>query len=137
MEYLNKNKQTLHDAPIFITSIKGTSSVEMAMQYNDSYVENLYTFANNIATAEGGVHLVGFKNGLTRALNDYAKKFGHLKSGEANLSGEDVREGITAVISVKLTDPQFEGQTKDQAGQQRSPSACGGRSLRGHDPLPG
>ena len=116
VEYLNKNKEVLHPEPIYISNRKGTSYVEVALQYNDSYVENIYTFANNIPTHEGGTHLEGFKKGLTRAVNDYAKKFNLFKSGDPNLSGEDVREGICAVISVKLTEPQFEGQTKTKLG---------------------
>ena len=116
VSYLNRNKQPLFPDPIHITAHKDDSMVEIALQYNDSYSENVYTFANNIATMEGGVHLTGFKNGITRAVNDYARKFNFLKASDANLSGEDVREGITAVISVKLTDPQFEGQTKTKLG---------------------
>ena len=116
VEYLNKNKEVLHPEPIYISNRKGTSFVEVALQYNDGYVENIYTFANNIPTHEGGTHLEGFKKGLTRAINDYAKKFNLFKSGDPNLSGEDVREGICAVISVKLTNPQFEGQTKTKLG---------------------
>ena len=116
VEYLNRNKEVLHPDPVYIAARKDDSSVEVALQYNDSYTENVYTFANNIATMEGGVHLTGFKNGITRAVNDYARKFGQLKAADPNLAGEDVREGITAVISVKLTDPQFEGQTKTKLG---------------------
>jgi len=114
--YLNRNKQPMHPDPVYIAACKGDSAVEVAIQYNDGYTENIYTFANNIATVEGGVHLTGFKNGITRAINDYARKFNFLKASDINLSGEDVREGITAVISVKLTDPQFEGQTKTKLG---------------------
>ena len=114
--YLNRNKQPLHPEPIYITACKGDSAVEIALQYYDGYTENVYTFANNIVTMEGGVHLTGFKNGITRAVNDYARKFGFLKPADSNLSGEDVREGITAVVSVKLLDPQFEGQTKTKLG---------------------
>ena len=116
VEYLNRNKEVLHPEPVYIAARKDDSSVEVALQYNDSYTENIYTFANNIATMEGGVHLTGFKNGITRAVNDYARKFGQLKASDPNLAGEDVREGITAVISVKLTEPQFEGQTKTKLG---------------------
>ena len=92
------------------------ASVEITMQYNDGYNENIFSFANNIATTEGGSHLVGFKSALTRVINDYAKKYGLLKAGDQNLSGEDVREGLTAIISVKLVEPQFEGQTKTKLG---------------------
>lgn len=95
---------------------KGTSIVEVAMQYNDNYNELIYTYANNIATHEGGTHLQGFKTALTRVVNDYAKRHHMLKNGEAALSGEDVREGLVAVISVKLEEPQFEGQTKTKLG---------------------
>ncbi len=116
VKYLNKNKTTLHSEPIYFTSEKDTSTVEIAMQYNASYNENIYTFANNIPTHEGGTHLVGFKSGLTRVMNDYARRFGLLKEKDVNLSGEDIREGLTAVISVKLQEPQFEGQTKTKLG---------------------
>ena len=116
VSYLNRNKETLHPEPIYIEGKKDDCSVEIALQYNDGYTENLFSFANNIDTIEGGTHLVGFKNALTRVLNDYAKKFGHLKENDKNLSGDDIREGLTAVISVKLTNPQFEGQTKTKLG---------------------
>ncbi len=116
VKYLNKNKAILHEEPIFIRSEKDTSIVEIAMQYNDTYNENIITFANNIPTHEGGTHLMGFKSGLTRVMNDYARRFGLLKDKDENLSGEDIREGLTAVISVKLTEPQFEGQTKTKLG---------------------
>ncbi|MDL2220863.1 DNA topoisomerase (ATP-hydrolyzing) subunit B [Eubacteriales bacterium OttesenSCG-928-N14] len=116
VEYLNKAKDTLHDTPIYVTGQREDAEVELALQYNDSYVENIYSYANNINTGEGGTHLIGFKNALTRAVNDYARKFGYLKAADSNLSGEDVREGLTAVISVKLTNPQFEGQTKTKLG---------------------
>ena len=116
VKYLNKNKTTLHSEPIYFQSEKNTSVVEIAMQYNDSYNENIYTFANNIPTHEGGTHLMGFKSGLTRVMNDYARRFGIIKDKDENLSGEDIREGLTAVISVKLSEPQFEGQTKTKLG---------------------
>lgn len=116
VEYLNRNKGKIHNEPVYIEGIKDTTSVEISFQYNDTYNENLFSFANNIDTAEGGTHLVGFKTALTRVLNDYAKKFGFLKENDKNLSGEDVREGLTAVVSVKLTEPQFEGQTKTKLG---------------------
>ena len=115
VEYLDKNRNVLHKTPIFFSREKNGTQVEIAMQYNDSYVETIYTFANNINTHEGGTHLSGFKAALTRAANDYARKNNVLKEGE-KLSGEDVREGLTAIISVKLTDPQFEGQTKTKLG---------------------
>ncbi|MFZ3167497.1 MAG: DNA topoisomerase (ATP-hydrolyzing) subunit B [Candidatus Methanoperedens sp.] len=115
VEFLNKNKNMLHEKPIYFQKQKDTTVVEIAMQYNDSYTENVYTFANNINTHEGGTHLVGFKAALTKVSNDYAKKKGFLK-GEDKLSGEDAREGLTAIINVKLTNPQFEGQTKTKLG---------------------
>lgn len=116
VEYLNRNKQNLHSEPVYIEGQKDDYIVEIALQYNDGYTENIFSFANNIDTIEGGTHMVGFKSALTRVLNDYAKKFGFLKENDKNLSGDDVREGLTAVISVKLTDPQFEGQTKTKLG---------------------
>lgn len=117
VKYLNRNKDVLHDEPIYIeASKKDEWQVEVALQYNDSYVENVLSFANNINTQEGGTHLIGFKSALTRAINDYARKMNLLKDQDANLSGEDVREGLTAVISVKLVNPQFEGQTKTKLG---------------------
>lgn len=114
--YLNRNKDNLFEEPIYIEGKKDDYSVEIALQYNDGYNENLFSFANNIDTVEGGTHLVGFKTALTRVLNDYGKKFGFLKESDKNISGDDVREGLTAVVSVKLTDPQFEGQTKTKLG---------------------
>ena len=116
VDYLNRNKGKIHNTPIYIEGSKDDYIVEIAFQYNDTYTENLFSFANNIDTIEGGTHLVGFKTALTRVVNDYAKKFGFLKENDKNLSGEDVREGLTAVISIKLTDPQFEGQTKTKLG---------------------
>lgn len=116
VQHLNKNKTVLHEEPIFIFAQKDTTIVEIAMQYNDTYLENIFSYANNIGTHEGGSHLVGFKNALTRVVNDYARKYGILKPADPNLSGEDIREGLTAVISVKLTEPQFEGQTKTKLG---------------------
>ena len=114
--YLNRNKRVIHKEPIYIEGERKDCSVEVAIQYNDGYSENIFSFANNIDTVEGGTHLAGFKSALTRVLNDYAKKFGILKENDKNLSGEDIREGLTAVISVKLIDPQFEGQTKTKLG---------------------
>jgi DNA gyrase subunit B len=116
VEYLNRNKGKIHPEPIYMQGSKDDYIVEIALQYNDTYTENIFSFANNIDTVEGGTHLVGFKNALTRVVNDYAKKFGFLKENDKNLSGEDVREGLTAVVSIKLTDPQFEGQTKTKLG---------------------
>lgn len=114
--YLNRNKQVIHKEPIYIEGTKEDYYVEIAIQYNDGYAENIFSFANNIDTIEGGTHLSGFKSALTRVFNDYAKKFGILKENDKNLSGEDIREGLTGVVSVKLTDPQFEGQTKTKLG---------------------
>ncbi len=121
VSYLNKNKTVLHTEPIYFTASQSenpleTASVEVAMQYNDDYTENLFSFANNICTTEGGSHLVGFKTALTRVINDYARKKQILKDSDANLTGDDVREGLTAIVSVKLVEPQFEGQTKTKLG---------------------
>ncbi|AYF53958.1 DNA gyrase subunit B [Clostridium sp. K25] len=116
VSYLNRNKQTLHEDPIYVEGNKDDYLVEVALQYNDTYNDNIFAFANNIDTIEGGTHLAGFKSALTRALNDYARRYGYLKEADKNLSGDDTREGLTAVISVKLTDPQFEGQTKTKLG---------------------
>lgn len=116
VEYLNKNKTVIHPTPIYISGKKDDISMEAALQYNDGYVENIYSFANNIDTQEGGTHLIGFKSALTRVINEYARKHNILKENESNLSGEDTREGLSAIISVKLADPQFEGQTKTKLG---------------------
>jgi len=114
VEYLNNKKTVIHQNIIYIKGEKNGSFVEIALQYNDTYNENLYSFANSIATHEGGTHLVGFKSAVTRVLNDYSRKIGLLKQQDANFSGEDSREGLTAIINVKLSDPQFEGQTKSK-----------------------
>lgn len=121
VSYLNKNKEVLHPEPIYfsqekVVDEKNSASVEIAMQYNDGYNENVFTYANNINTIEGGSHLAGFRSALTRVVNDYARKFKILKDNDANLSGEDAREGLCAIVSVKLTEPQFEGQTKTKLG---------------------
>ena len=116
VKYLNKNKDCLHSKPIYLKGEKDGTQFEIALQYNVGYVENLYSFANNIHTTEGGTHEAGFKSALTRVINDYARKNNILKENNANLSGEDVREGLTAVISVKIKEPQFEGQTKTKLG---------------------
>jgi DNA gyrase subunit B len=116
VKYLNKNKDPLHPEPIYIHTKKDTFEAEVSIQYNSSYTENIFSFANNINTLEGGTHTTGFKNALTKVINDYARKYKILKETDANLLGEDAREGLTAVISVKLTDPQFEGQTKTKLG---------------------
>jgi DNA gyrase subunit B len=114
--HLNENKDTLHKKPIYFEGEKGDGEVEVAMQWNNSYQESIFSFANNINTHEGGTHLSGFRAALTRTLNAYARAKGLLKEKDDNLAGEDVREGLTAVISVKLHDPQFEGQTKTKLG---------------------
>lgn len=116
VNYLNRNKDVLHPEPIYVEGEKDGIIAEVSLQYNDGYTENLYSFANNIDTIEGGTHLVGFKTAITRVINDYAKKFGHIKESDKNLSGDDVREGLTAVVSVKIAEPQFEGQTKTKLG---------------------
>ncbi|MDS1029826.1 DNA topoisomerase (ATP-hydrolyzing) subunit B [Bacillota bacterium LX-D] len=113
---LNKNKDVIHNRPIYLKDKKENIEVEIALQYFDGYVENIFSYANNIHTTEGGTHESGFKTALTRAINDYARKYNLLKGNESNLSGEDIREGLTAVISVKIIDPQFEGQTKTKLG---------------------
>ncbi|MCX8174349.1 MAG: DNA topoisomerase (ATP-hydrolyzing) subunit B [Thermoplasmata archaeon] len=115
VEFLNTNKNVLHKPPIYITGLRDTTEVEIAIQYNDTYVENLLSFVNNISTVDGGTHVVGFRSALTRVINDYAKTNEMLK-GDFTLTGEDVREGLTAVISVKVMEPQFEGQTKAKLG---------------------
>ena len=116
VEYLNRNKTLLLDETIYMSGQKGMGIVEVAMQYNDSFSENVHSFANNINTHEGGSHETGFRSALTKAVNDYARKYNLLKEKDENLSGEDIREGLVAVISVKLPDPQFEGQTKTKLG---------------------
>jgi DNA gyrase subunit B len=116
VRHLNRNKETLHNRPIYVERKEGSTAVEVALQYNDTYTENVLAFANNINTPDGGSHVTGFRAALTSSLNDWARRAGVLKDSDTNLSGEDVREGLTAVISVKLTDPQFEGQTKAKLG---------------------
>lgn len=115
VEQLNKNKDPFHD-PVYIEGSRDTTVVEICFQYNTAYNENIFAFVNNINTQEGGTHLAGFRSGLTRSINEYARKNNILKDNDDNLSGEDVREGLTAVISIKLTEPQFEGQTKTKLG---------------------
>lgn len=115
VEYLNKNKEKLHPKPIYIEK-QGEVPVEIAIQYTSAYSENIYTFVNNINTLEGGTHLEGFKRALTKVFNDYARSHNILKEKDSNLQGEDIREGITAVVSVKVKEPQFEGQTKTKLG---------------------
>jgi len=116
VEYVNRNKEALHDEVIYVTGEKDTSMAEIAMQYNDGYNENIISFCNNIHTTEGGTHETGFKAALTRVLNDYARKYKMIKEADKNLSGEDVREGLTVIISVKVEEAQFEGQTKTKLG---------------------
>ena len=122
VKHLNRKKTVLHDEPIYITAScnrpekQEVATVEAALQYNDDYNENVFSFANNINTGEGGSHLAGFKSALTRVLNDYARKYKFLKDNDDALKGEDIREGLSAIISVKLVEPQFEGQTKTKLG---------------------
>jgi DNA gyrase subunit B len=116
VRHLNNGRDVLHHRPIYVEKREGTTQIEVALQYNDSYSESVFAFANNINTVDGGTHVTGFRTALTGSLNDYARKNAILKDNDANLSGDDVREGLTAVISVKLTDPQFEGQTKAKLG---------------------
>jgi DNA gyrase subunit B len=116
VQYLNRNKELLHEQPIYVEGMRENIQVEIALQYNDSYTENIYSFANNIHTHEGGTHESGFKSALTRIINEYVRRIGLLKDNDSNLTGEDVREGLTAIISVKIPEPQFEGQTKTKLG---------------------
>ena len=116
VRHLNRNKEALHSRPIYSEKKEGSTAVEVALQYNDTYTENVLAFANNINTVDGGTHVTGFRAALTSSLNDWARRSGVLKDADGNLSGDDVREGLTAVISVKLTEPQFEGQTKAKLG---------------------
>jgi DNA gyrase subunit B len=116
VRHINRNKEVLHQRPIYVERREGGTTVEVALQYNDSYTENVLAFANNINTVDGGTHVTGFRAALTSSLNDWARRAGVLRDSDGNLSGEDVREGLTAVISVKLIDPQFEGQTKAKLG---------------------
>jgi len=116
VKHLNIGKEILSDAPFYVERQVEESMIEVAVQYNDSYVETVRPFANNVLTPDGGTHLVGFRSGLTRVINEYARKSGLLKEKEENLSGDDIREGLTAIILVKLPDPQFEGQTKNKLG---------------------
>ncbi|SDX00734.1 DNA topoisomerase (ATP-hydrolyzing) subunit B [Paenibacillus sp. CF384] len=114
--YLNRKREVLHEQPIYVEGTKDNIHVEVALQYNDSYTENIYSFANNINTHEGGTHESGFKSALTRIINEYSRKMNAIKESDSNLSGDDVREGLTAIISVKIPEPQFEGQTKTKLG---------------------
>ena len=123
VEHINKNKTPLTEKVFYCEGTKEGVLVEAALQYNDGFVENTYTFVNNINTIDGGTHLAGFRAGLTKTINDYARKFNLLKENDKNLSGEDVREGLTAVISIKIEDPQFEGQTKGKLGSSEARTA--------------
>lgn len=116
VEYINKNKEVIHPDVIFFAGAKDNADIEIALQYTDSYNENVFSYANNIPTTEGGTHMTGFKTAITKVINDYARKIGILKEADKNLSGEDVREGMTAIVNVKLQEPQFEGQTKTKLG---------------------
>ena len=124
VQYLNKNKEIINQDVIYFETEKEGSYVEIAMQYNDGYNESIFSYANNIATTEGGTHLTGFKAAITKVLNDYSRKSNLLKEADKNLSGEDVREGLAAIISVKLKDPQFEGQTKTKLGNNEIRGLC-------------
>ena len=121
--YLNKSKEALYQDVMYFEGVKNNVMVEVAMQHNDSYTESVYTSVNNINTPEGGTHLVGFRNALTKTFNDYARTNKLLKDSEPNLSGEDIREGLTAIVSVKIEDPQFEGQTKQKLGNSEARGA--------------
>lgn len=123
VEYLNRSNTPLYEDIIYCEGMVNNVSVEVAMQHNDSYSDNTYGFVNNITTPEGGTHVVGFRNALTKTFNDYARKNKLLKDSEPNLSGEDIREGLTAIISVKIEDPQFEGQTKQKLGNSEARGA--------------
>ena len=123
VKYINKKKEALFAEPIYLAGMVGTTSVEIAMQYNDSYQENVFAFVNNIHTPDGGTHLAGFCMALTRVINDYGRKHGILKANDSNLTGEDTREGLAAIVSVKLEDPQFESQTKSKLGNSEARTA--------------
>lgn len=116
VKFLNQNREVLHEQPIYVEGKRDMIQVEVSLQYNDSYTENIFSFANNIHTHEGGTHESGFKSALTRIINDYARRNGMIKDNDSNLTGDDVREGLTAIISVKIPEPQFEGQTKTKLG---------------------
>lgn len=116
VDYLNQHKTTLIDEPVYFSAESDNTFVEVVIQYNDTYVENVYSYCNNIATIEGGTHLTGFRSALTKTINDYARKYNYLKETDDNLTGDDTREGISAIISIKMPEPQFEGQTKTKLG---------------------
>ncbi len=116
VEFLNENKEALYPKPIYFQRVRDNIDVEIAVQYNSTYVENIFSYVNNIATIEGGTHLIGFKTALTRTINNYAQKNNLIKNSDVTLQGEDTREGLTAIVSIKVPDPQFEGQTKTKLG---------------------
>ena len=126
VEHINKNKTALTEKVFYCEGSKEGVLAEVSLQYNDGFIENTYSFVNNINTIDGGTHLVGFRTALTRTINDYARKFNLLKENDSNLTGEDVREGLTAVISIKIEDPQFEGQTKGKLGSSEARTAVEG-----------
>ncbi len=130
VEYINRNKKVLHKNPILITGAKEDCAVEVALQYNDTYTENIFSFANSINTTEGGTHMIGFRSALTRAFNNYATSSGILKNGKESFKGEDLREGLACVISVKIRNPAIRGADKDKAWQQRGQGARRGDRLR-------
>ncbi len=123
VQYLNKNKEPLYEDIIYCEGQKGDVVVEVAFQHNSAFNEGCYSFVNNITTPEGGTHLAGFKNALTKTFNDYARSQKILKDADPNLSGEDIREGLTAIISIKIPEPQFEGQTKQKLGNSEARGA--------------
>lgn len=123
VEHLNRNREVLHQPPIYIQGERDSIPVEIALQYNDSFASNIYSYANNIHTHEGGTHEAGFKSALTRVINEYARRNNLLKENDSNLTGDDVREGLTVIVSVKIADPQFEGQTKTKLGNSEARSA--------------
>ncbi|WP_214808534.1 DNA topoisomerase (ATP-hydrolyzing) subunit B [Exiguobacterium sp. s102] len=123
VEHLNRSKEVVHPEPVYVHGTKDGIEVEVALQYNDGFAANIYSFTNNIPTHEGGTHETGFKTALTRVINDYAKKFGLMKEADGTLSGEDVREGMTAIVSIKHPNPQFEGQTKTKLGNSDARTA--------------
>ena len=123
VEYLNKSKEVLYPQVIYCEGKKGDVVVEVALQHNDSYNEGVYSFVNNITTPEGGTHLAGFRSALTKTFNDYARKNKLLKDSEQNLTGDDIREGLVAIVSIKIPEPQFEGQTKQKLGNSEARGA--------------